>query len=85
MNEPLDPLPVEYDPCPRRTRSNQPCERPRHHVGSCGTSDELRENYRLYVKHTRDLAGTMTRVELAAAVEFHLLAWRVLRDEYNAR
>jgi hypothetical protein len=78
-------IPPDYDPCPRRTRSGQLCERPRHHVGSCGVTDELRDHYRAYIKRLRSMAVTLTRDELAMAVEYHLLAWRVLRNEYNGR
>lgn len=78
-------LDAELDPCPRRTSSGAPCERPRHHVGQCGESDEKREMYRKYIAALREHAKTMKRSELDAAVEYHLLTWRVLRNEYNAR
>jgi hypothetical protein len=45
----------------------------------------LREHYRGYIKRLRSMAVTLTRDELAMAVEYHLLAWRVLRNEYNGR
>lgn len=84
MNEDprLDPA---WDPCPRRTKSNIPCERPRNHVGHCGVSPERREQYRVFIAHVREHAKTMTREDIANAVEFHLLAWRVLRNEYHGR
>lgn len=33
----------------------------------------------------RERAKHMRRDEIASAVEYHLLAWRVLRNEYNGR
>jgi len=74
-----------FDPCLRRTRSNVPCERPRNHVGHCGVSAELQELYRNYIAQVREQAARMTREEIGQAVEFHLIAWRTLRHEYNAR
>jgi hypothetical protein len=78
-------LDAELDPCPGRTRHNAPCERPRHHVGHCGASPERHELYRQYIANVRERANRMTREEIASAVEFHLIAWRVLRNEYNGR
>lgn len=73
------------DPCPGRTQANIPCARERYHVGGHGVSDEERERRRQFVHDMTERAKTMRRVELEAAVEYHLLAWRVLRNEYNAR
>lgn len=79
---PIDP---EWDPCPRRTTTGVPCQRPRHHVGHCGISEEKVAEYRRFIADLRKRAKTMNRGELAEAVEFHLIAWHVLRLEFNAR
>ena len=81
----LAPLDAYYDPCKGRTRNNMPCELPRHHVGVCKASLEQREYYRQFVRDLHERAKTMSRDELGKAVEYHLLAWRVLRNEYNGR
>jgi len=43
------------------------------------------EEYRAYATHVKRMAAGMKRVELERAAEFHLLAWKILRDEYNGR
>jgi len=43
------------------------------------------EEYRQYASHVKRMAQGMKRVELERAAEFHLLAWKILRDEYNGR
>ena len=83
MDEPH--LDAFFDPCPKRTRRNRPCCRPRYHTGSCYEDAETAEAYRLYADHLRRLAATMTRDQIRDAMEFHLIAWHVLRHEYNGR
>lgn len=81
----MDVQPPFEDPCPRRTRDNRPCVRVRDHVGACSADTELTEAYRFYAKHLRDKTKDMKREEIRAAMEFHLIAWRIYRHEYNAR
>jgi hypothetical protein len=78
-------IPADWDPCPRRTRGNLPCGKPRFHIGACAAKSEFVEDYRIYADHVRVLAQTMTRHELGQAMEFHLLAWRVLRSVAGER
>ena len=78
-------IPTAWDPCDRRTHGNIPCGKPRYHVGQCKAAIEIVQGYQEFARHLRDKAMHMTRKELLEAVEFHLLAWRVLRAEYNAR
>ena len=46
---------------------------------------EFVEDYRAYAEHLRGVAQTMTHRELEHAMEFHLLAWRVLRSVAGER
>ena len=62
-----------------------PCSKARYHIGQCHSSAEIVQSYQEYAHHLRQKAANMTRQELVNAVEFHLLAWRVLRGEYLAR
>ncbi len=78
-------VPVEFDRCLRRTRSGLPCGKFSHHVGACAPEVEIVEEYREYAAHVRRMAQGMKRVELERAAEFHLLAWKILRDEFNGR
>jgi hypothetical protein len=83
--DPPSDIPSYWDPCPRRTRGNLPCGKPRYHRGNCSPSLEILNDYREYAKHIRERAETMTVSQLEEAMEFHLLAWRVLRAEMNRR
>jgi hypothetical protein len=85
VGETATPLPAEYDPCLRRARGGLPCARPSHHHGPCAADADLIEAYRLYVKHLRERAQTMKLRELENAAEYHRIAWRVLKHEYDAR
>jgi hypothetical protein len=78
-------VPAEWDPCPRRTRGNIPCGKPRYHTGWCSAKVEVVDDYREYSAHLHALSSTMTITELEAAMNFHLLAYRILRGELNAR
>lgn len=84
MNEPpqIDPI---WDPCPSRTRTGVPCGKPNHHVGHCAPADGKDDLYRQYIAQVRERAKHLSRAELADAVEYHLITWRVLRNEYNGR
>ena len=73
------------DPCIRRTRAGVPCSKASHHRGACTPDVDVLEAYHVYAAHVRTLAQSMTRGELGRAADFHLLAWKILHDEYNAR
>jgi hypothetical protein len=79
------PFDAEWDPCPSRTRTSIPCGKPRHHVGNCGPAEGQQELYRAYIAQVRARAKGMSRAQIAEAVEYHLITWRVLRNEYNGR
>lgn len=78
----LEPL---FDPCPRRTRVGLPCSKPRYHIGNCHPADSTVDEYRRFVEALRVRCHDMTRLELERAAEFHLLAWKVCRDEFRRR
>ena len=80
-----EPPPADHDPCPRRTREGLLCVRARYHRGKCAADAALAEAYQDYAAHVRRRAVTMTRREMRHAAEFHLVAWRVLQGELNAR
>ena len=80
-----EPPPADHDPCPRRTRERLLCIKERYHRGHCAADATSSEAYQDYAAHLRVMAATMTRREMREAAEFHLVAWRVLKGELNAR